>query len=168
MTTVIKIFVIWKMTTFIYVFLWMKPYYVKWLQEIHAWVILQMINKAIWQSARCHISYYHRQENNWYQQNLQFYHIVMRSCILTWLCKTPVSYMNWSVFWLNLCLALIVPDTNFREGLWTWGLLCQRKTVHLMLLSIQLNRKWLTYIIWICIPENQFNLFYWQNNGISL
>ena len=26
----------------------------------------------------------------------------------------------------DLCLALICPDTNIREGLWTWGLLCQR------------------------------------------
>ena len=26
----------------------------------------------------------------------------------------------------DLCLALIGPDPNFREGLWTWGLICQR------------------------------------------
>ena len=58
---------------------------------------------------------------------------------------------------LDLCLALIGPDTNLREFLQTLGLLCQRNfstSEWSFLASNLLENDWLIFI-----PENQSNLF---------
>ena len=57
---------------------------------------------------------------------------------------------------LDLCWALIYPDTNFRYGLQTQDLLCQRNFKHWKLLNIQSTRKWGIYMqFWKCIQPTQ-------------